>query len=86
MKYVIIEDCFPIIFCEAFKHSDFARTAHGKPTSAGFCSFEEVPTPENHPTIFTKTMKKVTAWGESVSLGIKSGKNDADIIAEMLNE
>jgi hypothetical protein len=62
LKYVIIADCFPIIFREAHKHSDFANNRLGEPTSAGFCQVSSIG---DHG--FT-----VSCYGKSISLGVGS--------------
>lgn len=62
-KYVIIDDCFPIIFSNAHKHSDF-RSVKGKvATSAGFFQIDF----EN---------KTVVVFGESTSLKLKPQLTD----------
>ena len=81
LKYVIYNDSQPVLFGGYFQHS---QVRAGVPTSAGFCSIKEVPTPEDS-TICTATMFEVAVWGESVSLGVKSDPSDADMIARMLN-
>lgn len=83
LKYVILNGCFPIVFSEAQKHVDFASL--GKIDSAGFCSFQEVATPEERTDICTTRMKKVSVWGESRSLKLKSKAHDAELIEKMLN-
>lgn len=75
LKYVIIDDCFPIIFGEAHKHSDFSRNRLGKPTSAGFCHIHQAG----------EEGMTVSCFGKSVSLEIESQPGDAQIIEKLLN-
>ena len=84
LKYVIIDKCTPILFTEAHRHVEFKRL--GNITSAGFCDFKEEPTPEDRTDISTSRMFVVTVWGESVSLRLRSDKNDARLIENMLNK
>jgi hypothetical protein len=74
MKYVITHDGTSVIFSEANKHSDFS---HFKPVSAGFCVIHYSDNGYGF---------KVDAYGESISLDLKSRKEDAGIIQRMLNE
>lgn len=68
-KYVIVDNCIPILFTEANKHSDVARNL--SVTSAGFWDL-------NH------DRTKVSVWGESLSLKKKSLPDDAVFIEKML--
>jgi len=63
LKYVIFNDCLPLLFGEWFKHSDTATGRLGIPTSAGFC--------------YRKDDGTWFAYGESISLGLKSTPDDS---------
>jgi len=83
VKYIIIDECFPVLFSYGITHSDvniFPRFGNGKITSAGFCSINSCNDFEDG-----KRTVNVTVWGESVSLGIKSKPQDAEIIRKMKN-
>lgn len=74
MKYIItLQHRLPIIFSEGDVHSEVARGVGGA-SSAGFCSL--TPTP---------TGIAVRVYGESVSLKMKCGADDARLIGLMLN-
>lgn len=64
MKYIIIDESFPVVFSDATKHSDLLPL--GNITSAGFCSF----------SVNEKGDVRASTWGESVSLGVKSKEGD----------
>lgn len=84
LKYVIINEAFPILFGEYFKHSDFA-SGHGKVTSAGFVTIKEIETPEGSPFCVAR-MLQAGCYGESVSLGVKSDPEwDQKLIERVLN-
>ena len=71
MKYVIADDTFAVVFNETISHD---KVRCGKYiTSAGFCEIS-VGGFSDDPIV------KVTAWGESISLGIKSRPDGAEII------
>lgn len=84
LKYVIIDECKPVLFSESQRHVEFKR--FGNITSAGFCDFAEVPTPRDRTDIWTDTMFSVNVWGESISLNLKSDSRDARLIENMLNK
>ena len=63
LKYVILDDQFPVVFDGCFKHSSFSNAQRMKATSAGFCQIDW----EN---------KAVHVYGESISLGLKSMGDD----------
>ena len=71
MKYVIIGECFPILFTQGQQHCDFT---HLKPTSAGFCKFS-----------YKDDISKVECYGESISLNLKPGQYDEKIIESSFN-
>jgi hypothetical protein len=81
IKYVIIDGCKPILF-NAFNHSDM--TAHGKPTSAGFVSLEEVENTD-FKAICASRIIRARCYGESTSLKMKPGPHDEWLITRMLN-
>jgi hypothetical protein len=75
MKYIIVEDGNlekAIIFDPLLNHSDVGRGFH-KVISAGFCSINT-----------TAVATRVDVWGESVTLNIKSRKEDAGFISSIL--
>ena len=78
-KYIIIDGICPqaVLFCATMNHSDFLQMVHRDCIlSAGF--------------FFVDTLHdgsiEVKAYGESVSLGIKSKKTDAWLIKRILGE
>lgn len=83
IKYVVVDEVYPYFTGAFAKHSDFSYL--GEITSAGFCSFKEVPTPPDRQDIYTATMFEVAVWGESTSCKVKSLPSDAKLIARMLN-
>ncbi len=69
-KYIIFDGKRAIVFSITFKHSDVASCSNlGTATSAGFCSIED---------------GKVETFGESLSLGLLSKKEDAQIISNQI--
>lgn len=56
------------------EHSDLGRN-YGELLSAGFCSFE----------VQNGEITKVYVWGKSVSLGVESKPEDAEIIQRAMN-
>ncbi len=69
MKYIIVEDGNlekAIVFDQLLNHSDVGRGFH-KVISAGFCSINSI-------------LGGVSVWGESVTLDMKSRKEDAELI------
>lgn len=63
MKYVIINEDFPIIFPEHIEHCKFSEI--GKITSAGFCALEK-----------DKLGSWLAVYGESISLKLKPAEDD----------
>jgi hypothetical protein len=62
------------VFPEIIKHLDFVRQMESRPalvTGAGFVSFGV-------------SVGGVAAYGESISLGVKSDPGDSDLIARQL--
>jgi hypothetical protein len=84
LKYVIVDELYPIVFGECFQHKQFSRI--GKITSAGFCSISEVETPKERTDISTATMFQVSCYGESVSLGVKVAENDEKQLEYLYNK
>jgi len=77
MKYVVFIEKgneVPLIFPEMVQHSRFE---HLKPVSAGFCSFS---TTKMRMTPNGSFVPAVSVWGNSVSLGLNSRRQDQDII------
>jgi hypothetical protein len=72
MKYIIFDDIFPVIFNEAISHNSIIINGM-RPTSAGFVNINSI---ENELSVKT--------YGESISLGISSKKEDKDIIINTL--
>ena len=74
-KYVMIDECLPIIFPEGIEHIRF--NSIGKITSAGFLfiSFDEL-----------KDKFVVLAYGKSESLNLVPGEYDEVIIEDFLND
>ena len=84
LKYVMIDNCMPVLFGDYFAHKQFSNL--GKITSAGFCQIEEIPTPQERRDISSVKMFKVYCFGESVSLGKKSNPEmDSKVIERVLN-
>lgn len=75
LKYIMLDDCFPIIFQEALKHDVVAGRNKDRVTSAGHVKIK---------MILGKLV--VTCYGDSLSLGKKPGKHDEHIITEMLED
>jgi len=70
MKYIIFDKYDVIMFPEYWDHAETAYGFQGKtPTSAGFCNLYN---------------DGVCAYGESVSLRLKSNKDDSLIINKQL--
>jgi len=82
LKYVVFDHTMPVVFGEYFQHSDVR--GRGIPTSAGFCSIREIDTPENSANPCVR-MLKVSCYGESISLKLKSSPEDERLIERMLN-
>jgi hypothetical protein len=74
LKYIISEYT-PIIFNETLNHSDVARCLHSKILSAGFVQIQ---------VNMLKGLFSVSAYGESISLGIGSRPEDSKILEDFL--
>ena len=77
LKYVIDRNGFPILFTEAMQHSDFK---HFGPISAGF--YKLIPTKDEQGNLYTEAV----AYGESLSLKMKSQVGDDKLIEFVCNE
>lgn len=78
MKYVIGDNLFAVIFNEAISH-DKVRCGM-RITSAGFCSIDH----SGEDRCFEEDVI-VKVWGKSVSLGLESLPDDAEIIKQTLS-
>lgn len=75
-KYVIVDGC-AIIFSAAIQHKDMVGY-NEKATGAGFVRFStEVDS-------WGDTIIKANAYGESISLGIKSQEGDSEILTRQI--
>ena len=70
-KYVIISNTYPYVFSEASTHDQHFKHCHV--TSAGM----------GHLGVNLDGKLIVSAYGESVSLGIKSSNSDAETLRRM---
>ena len=69
IKYVMFDECLPVIFSAALHHKEVAALRSEKPTGAGFVHFGS---------------NEITVFGESTSLGIGPGQSDEAIIRQMI--
>lgn len=77
-KYIIV-DGIAIVFCDALGHNDVARAFNNKNVeSAGFVRFAIRKDEYDNDEVFVK------AYGESVSLRIKSREEDSDLITRQI--
>ena len=77
VKYIIIDDCYPVIVSACHTHQEAARVDGRKVTSAGFFSM----------TYNDKTCEfECHPFGESVSLKIKSKPEDAWKLNRLFND
>ena len=80
-KYIIFEVHggleVPVIFNPVIEHKS-GTVAGGKPVAAGFCILDvsEEQDREN----YSAPDKSFSCWGESISLKLKSRKQDPDIL------
>lgn len=72
MKYIIFANGSPVIFPDSVGHKEVA--GNKMVVSAGFCRIE---TFRNQ---WDDIRAKVSIWGKSTSLGVKSNPDDAEII------
>ena len=76
MKYLMIDEAFPILFGDYFEHTNIKANVHGKVTSAGFvdlymdCAHGKI---------------EASTFGESISLKLKPSKFDEEIITRLVN-
>lgn len=73
LKYIMVDEIFPIIFTEAMTHKHIAGNKNV--TSAGFVSI----------SVDSEFNKKATAYGKSISLGKESKPEDSEIITAMFS-
>ena len=75
-KYVVFDyegDAECIVFSPRVTHADVAKNL--KVISAGFCCFG----------IDQNGDKKITCWGESVSLGVQSNPDDSKLLTKLVD-
>ena len=77
IKYVIFDDVLPVLLSKGQQHSDIR--CGREPTSAGFCSFQRGGAD-------ALGDYEVSCWGESISLTLKVGPADEDLIRRMLED
>lgn len=75
MKYIIFDDNTAIIFANSTSHKDIADKKSVR--SAGFCTIE------TYRNSFDDIRARVSCYGESISLGVKSNESDNKIIERM---
>lgn len=80
MKYIVLkwgeDDEFPIFFSDLMTHKDMHNLLCCRPiVSAGFCQV----------LIDNDGNRTVAAWGESVSLNIKSRPEDSELLTRHWN-
>lgn len=75
MKYIIFSNGEPIVFPDTLGHNEVAGKRMVR--SAGFCRIE---TFRNQ---WDDIVAKVSVWGESTSLGVKSYPEDAEDIKKI---
>jgi len=75
VKYVVLDELYPIVFCGALQHKDMADKR--RITSAGFCKI----------SIDKATGEIETfCYGKSVSLNITPKENDNVLIKLLIND
>lgn len=82
IKYVIIDEAYPVIISGCHKHSDVLGMDR-RITSAGYFSVREEEDINPHAIALRKLA--VTVWGESQSLGVKSEPSDAAILERLFS-
>lgn len=75
MKYIVFADNTAVVFAESSSHKFVAGDKMVR--SAGFCRIE------TYRNDFDDVRAKVSVYGESTTLGVKSEKEDAELIANM---
>lgn len=75
MKYIIFSNGEPVIFPDTLGHKEVAGMR--MVDSAGFCRIE------TYRNQWDDIRAKVSVWGESTSLGVKSNPVDAEIIKKI---
>lgn len=84
LKYVIFDNLYPVVFGEYAQHSE-VRIKHRMPTSAGFVQLREEDAPADS-RFCSARITKVSCYGESISLGVKSDPKDERFIENLFNE
>jgi hypothetical protein len=74
MKYVIYDDCIPVLFSLATRHGTFKNL---NPTSAGKCRIQYNP---------LSFKFNVECYGDSIDLNLKPLEKDYQKIEYMLND
>lgn len=75
LKYVMFDNCFPLIFGEHFSHDrvrGYVEGCAGKPTSAGFFRINEDGS--------------VTTYDKSISLDLSPHPDDAESLARLFKK
>ena len=75
IKYIILDEIFPVIFGGYFKHKTVSDTFPQRTTSAGFLNIRK-HTPED---VIIET------YGEAISLRLKPKERDAVLLARLLH-
>ena len=75
MKYIVFQDGSAIIFADSMNHNYMANEKPVK--SAGFCQIE------TYRNQFDDIHAKISCFGESTTLGVKSDPNDAQILESL---
>lgn len=76
MKYIIFSNGEPVVFPDALGYNEVA--GNHMVSSAGFCRIE------TYRDQWDDIQAKVSVWGESTSLGVKSHPGDAEDIKKIL--
>ncbi|MDI6788818.1 MAG: hypothetical protein QME51_10645 [Planctomycetota bacterium] len=69
LKYIVFNDCLPLVFPAIYSHDKMVLVDLGKPTSAGFVDITE---------------NGIKIYGKSESLKLESREADKDIIEAFL--
>lgn len=77
VKYIIVDEAYPIIFSPAMKHSDFLEMyPREKITSAAFCSLR----------VNRTEILRIRTYGRSVSLDRGQNPNDRMLLELLLKD
>ena len=82
MKYVMFDNCFPVIFQEGIAHKDIT-VFRMRPTSAGFIKI--IPKIHFYGDLKTAYFD-IKVFGESQSLGLKPSEKDLEIFEKYFGE